>query len=196
MNFKQKLTTGLATGTALATMFSTAAFAADVDVSGNALSHNNVVVADVNVVAVEQNNTQVVSNVVKTTSNTGGNVSSFNLGGGSVNTGNSVTNVTNTTTGGNNTAVIAGCGCDDEEDTVTVSGNLFSSTNVGVVYLKLAKYKLNNTQVVSNKVKTKSNTGKNAVMFTLGGGGITTGASRTTVTNTVTGGSNGLVVTP
>ena len=196
MNFKQKLTTGLATGTALASMFSTVAFAADVDVSGNVLTSTSVHVVESNTTSVEQNNSQHVVNVVNASSNTGGNSSSFNVGGGAVVTGAATTNVTNTTTAGNNTAIVAGCGCASDPTSVTVGGNVLSSVHVGVFKVKSTSYTQNSSQGVLNLVNAKSNTGKNKVMFTVGGGVIGTGPARTNVTNTVTGGSNGLVVTP
>lgn len=192
MNIKQKLTTGLATGTALATMFSSAAFAADVTVSGNGLSSNNVTVVESNNTVVTQSNTQVVTNVVNSSANTGGNTAAFNMGGTGTMTGAATSNVTNTTTGNSNVATV-GCQCPTTPSTVSVMGNFLSSTNVGVVKMNNSFVGQNNSQTVTNVVNSRANSGKNRSFFNMGASGFFTGPATSNVTNTVNGSSNQLM---
>lgn len=189
MNFTQKLTTGLATGTALATVFSSAAFATNVNVSGNGFSSNHVAVVESNNTFVSQNNTQVVTNVVSSSANTGGNTSAFNMGGSITHTGAATSTVTNTTTGNGNVAEV-GCGCPTTPTNVRVTGNVLSHTNVGVVKMNNTVVGQNNTQIVTNVVKSQANSGKNGSYLNMGFGGTGTGPATSTVTNTVYGSGN------
>ena len=194
MNIKQKLTTGLAAGTAMATMFSSAAFAANVNVSGNMLSKNNVVVVEANKTVVSQSNAQVVTNVVNSNANTGGNKSAFNMGSTGIVTGPASSTVTNTTIGGDNTALV-GCGCPTTPTNVKVAGNMLSTTNVGVVKVNTTSVGQSNVQSVTNVVNSQANTGKNNSLFNMGGSVVGTGPAGSAVKNFVVGGSNG-VATP
>lgn len=194
MNFKQKLTTGLATGTALVTIASTAAFASTVTVSGNGFSSTNVMVMESNNTVVAQNNTQVVTNVVTSSANTGGNGAAFNMGGTSMQTGPATSVVRNVTTGNGNAAQV-GCGCDSTPSVTKVNGNFFSSTNVGVVKVKNTFVGQNNTQVVNNGVFSSVNTGMNGSLFNMGASKFVTGPAGSSVTNVVNGSVNE-VMTP
>lgn len=96
MNFKQKITTGLATGAVLLGTIAPAAFAAtSVHISGNgAFSENRVNVSQSNSLRVAQSNDASINNTVNASSNTGGNNAGFNTGGSvAIVTGSSSTNV-------------------------------------------------------------------------------------------------------
>lgn len=77
---------------------------------------------------------------------------------------------------------------------VVVAGNgAFSTNKVGVFKLTLNTKTQNNTSVVSTKVTTLQNTGGNSSSFNTGGANtITTGPATSTVTTTVTGGTNNM----
>ncbi|HVF69313.1 MAG TPA: CHRD domain-containing protein [Xanthomonadales bacterium] len=103
MNFKQKITTGLATGAVLLSAIAPAAFAAtSVHISGNgAFSQNRVNVSQSHSLSASQSNNANISNSVNVSSNTGGNNASFNTGGsvavvsGDANTHVGISNIAN-----------------------------------------------------------------------------------------------------
>lgn len=199
MNFKQKLTAGFATGTAMVTVFSTAAFA-NVTVNGNGpFSNNSVLVSENTSTVVSQSNSTNVVNSVNTVSNTGNNSSGFNVGGsGNVTSGNVTTNVNVTTDGGNNTATVSGCGCPEDATTVKVNGNgPFSNSSVVVSKNKVSVFGQANSFNAYNGVNTKSNTGGNSSSFNvMSNKTVKSGNVTTNVTVKNKGGNNKLMVNP
>lgn len=200
MNFKQKLTAGFATGTAMLTVFSTAAFANTVTVNGNGpFSNNSVKVLENTTTVVNQSNSTTSFNSVNTVSNTGNNTASFNVGGtGSVTSGNVTSTVTVKNVGGSNSAEVEGCGCPEGDTTVRVVGNGPFSNNPVVVSKKtVSMYGQGNSFQAVNSVNTVSNTGGNSSMFNvMSGSTVKSGNVVTNVTVKNKGGHNMLKVTP
>jgi hypothetical protein len=199
MNFKQKLTTGFATGTAMVTVFSTAAFA-NVTVNGNGpFSSNSVLVSENTTTVVSQSNSTNVVNSVNTVSNTGNNSSSSNVGGsGNVTSGDVTTNVTVSNVGGSNTATVSGCGCPADATTVKVNGNgPFSNNSVVVSKNKMSVFGQHNSFNAYNGVNTTSNTGGNSSSFNvMSNKTVKSGNVTTNVTVKNKSGHNMLMVTP
>lgn len=198
MNIKAKLSTGLATGAFVASMFASSAMAADVVVSGNgAGSENGVVVASEKNTVVGQLNVMVVENVVTAKSNTGGNKANGNTGAGNVEvvSGNATTDVTITNIGGDNTATVNDCGCPDEDVNVKIKDNGRNSVN-GVVLSKTTNsiFLQGGVMLVGNSVTAKAKTGKNKANNNTGKGtkSVTSKNAKTTVNVRNVGGSNTL----
>ena len=196
MTIKQKLTTGMAAGTMLASVFSASAFAAtDVVIADNGNnSLNGVLVVNVNANTVTQSNTAVLTNNVTTTGNTGGNTVNGNNGAGdkSVTSGNVTNDVTVRNTSGNNVATVSNCGCDEDVD-IRVRDNGNKSINLGgVVNWNQSSTTQTNTAILSNTVNTKGKTGKNKANNNNGQGdkSVTTKDVTNTVTVTNKSGSN------
>jgi len=198
MNIKAKLSTGLATGAFVASMFASSAMAADVVVSGNgAGSENGVVVASEKNTVVGQLNVMVVENVVTAKSNTGGNKANGNTGAGNVEvvSGNATTDVTIANIGGDNTATVNDCGCPDEDVNVKIKDNGRNSVN-GVVLSKTTNsiFLQGGVMLVGNSVTAKAKTGKNKANNNTGKGtkSVTSKNAKTTVNVRNVGGSNTL----
>lgn len=199
MNFKQKLTTGMATGTLLAAVMSASAFATTVTVSGNGNFSGTVVnVNESSVNSVTQTNTTSVVNSVNTSAYTGGNSSSFNVGGNtSVVSGDVTNDVRVNNVVGSNQAAVTDCGCGGT-DTVRVTGTgNFSFTSVGLTNSKVALYGQNNFTTLMNGVNTGGNTGGNSASFNVRGTKtVRSGAVTNTVRLNNRIGSNWLMVNP
>lgn len=194
----RKLVAGLATAGLIASVMAPAAFAADIDISGNGnKSDNNVLVGSLNVNAVGQENNTTANTTVVNTANTGGNKANGNTGDGGVaiETGDATNSTMVTVTGGDNDATLPDpCGCQGVDSiSITDNGNK-SNNNVAVLSA--------NINLVGQKSKTKANTtvvntaktGKNKANNNTGGGsvGVSTGAALNRTRVTVTGGSNTL----
>jgi hypothetical protein len=203
MTLKYKIASGLAAGTMLASMVSTAAFAdTTVTVSGNGNGSTNGVTVDQDTTNVNgQLNLLLAENNVDSNANTGGNSASHNNGKGnsSVDTGNATSNVTITNQTGNNTITTDGsCTC-GSDTTVKVKGNDKDSENTVDVSSDTDNWNIQaNVLAVSNGVTTHAKTGKNKANHNNGKGNkkVTTGNSHSTVTVTNKTGNNTLTVNP
>lgn len=200
MSIKQKLTAAAALGSLAASAFApVSAFAANnVKVNNNGRgSENTVRIKDKKKTKVSQYNSTIVGTFVGLFSNTGGNKANDNGGSGAVDldTGNVTNNVTITVDGGSNTATLPDCGCDEENNDVTVNGNRRNSTNtVRISSKSKTVVEQGNETVVESAIVTGSNTGDNQANDNNGGGekSINTGNVSNTVGITVTGSTNEL----
>ncbi|MBI2031179.1 MAG: hypothetical protein HYT08_01055 [Candidatus Levybacteria bacterium] len=199
MNIKTKIAGAIATGTILATVLTSGAFAATntVNVKNNGVGSTNTVVAvNKQKTKVRQTNLTGVLNLTGVHQDTGGNSANGNTGGGTkdVDSGNATSTVTNTTTTGGNTATVDPCECDGTND-ITIQGNGVGSHNT-VIAVNKSKTKVSqfNGTLVVNGTYVSQNTGGNTANGNTGSGNVTvdSGNANSTVTNTTTTGGNTL----
>lgn len=200
MNIKTKIAGAIATGTILATAFTSGAFAATntVTVKNNGAGSTNTVIAvNKQKTKVRQTNLTAVVNLTGVNQDTGGNKANGNTGGGevTVDSGTATSNVTNTTTTGGNTASVDPCVCESGTNDITIQGNGARSTNT-VIAVNKNKTKVSqfNGTLVVNGTHVSQNTGGNQANGNTGNGGVTvdSGNASSTVTNTTTTGGNEL----
>lgn len=200
MNIKTKIAGAIATGTILAAVFTSGAFAATntVTVKNNgAGSTNTAISVNKQKTKVRQTNLAVVGNLTGVIQDTGGNKANGNTGGGgvSVDSGNATTHVTNTTTTGGNTANINSCECDPGSNDITIQGNGAGSANTVVAVNKsTTKVSQFNGALVINGTFVAQNTGGNQANGNTGSGGVdvNSGNAEATVTSTTTTGGNSM----
>lgn len=194
MNIKQKIGAGLATALMLGGMFAVSAHAATIKISGNGEgSHNTVNATHVNVSKVKQKTTTLAFTWVSSSANTGGNTANSNTGGSVSNTsGSADSTVTTTVTGGSNVATVTPCGCVPDDSSVTISRNGEDSHNtVNVTDVNVSKTSQSSTTVAITGVSSSADTGGNTANGNTGGSVTqTSGDASSTVTTTVSGGSN------
>ena len=173
-----------------------AAFAADLEISGNGVhSDNNITVVTTNVFDLNQTNNTDVDLNINATAKTGKNTANDNTGGNvTIDTGNATSNVTVVVTGGSNDATVTPCGCDETTLSALISGNGGHSNNdVTKVKTNVNTNKQKTKTKVKGRVNSKAKTGKNTANDNTNGTvDVTTGNGNATVDVTVEGGSNTL----
>lgn len=193
-----KTATGIAAVGLLFATMAPAAFA-DVEISGNGSGSSNGVSLTVsNLCKVKQSSNTTAVTTVTSSASTGGNTASSNTGGSvTIDTGDATSTVETTVTGGSNVAVDPCCGCEPAAaPDVLISGNGENTSNgvtLAVEAKKVVKQKSNTTAVTT--VTSRAKTGKNKAKYNTGEGAnvaITTGGATSSVTTSVTGGSNSL----
>lgn len=196
MNIKQKVSAAVATAVMVGGLMAPMASAADITVSGNGSnSTNNVTVVNSNNTTVAQGSATVAVTVVSSSATTGGNTANGNTGNGGVDvtSGNATSNVTTTVTGGSNVATVTPCGCEAPDSTIKVKDNRAKSKNTVTTVNSNSQVVLQGTFTGAGTfVGSTAKTGKNKANKNTGKGNVsvTSGNSHSTVTTTVTGGSN------
>ena len=161
VNFKTRISTGIATATILLNVLTPLAYAdTTIEISGNGNGSNNTVnVTNNDTTDINQTNSFNVTLNVSSKAYTGNNEASNNTGGNvTIDTGNATSNVTVDVSGGYNIANIP-CACSNTTDNITISGNGNNSNNTSnVTNKKDKKVKQSNSGGVGGSVKSKSKT--------------------------------------
>jgi len=126
-----KLGTAISTGALMLGLLAPAAYAAELEISGNGTSsNNNITVTETTTANLTQKNKTSVNMTLNATANTGNNSANNNTGGNTtIDTGNATANVLVVVTGGSNEATLNDCGCPESTDSALISGNGDSSSN-------------------------------------------------------------------
>jgi len=199
MNIKAKIAGAIATGTILATVFASGAFASTntVTIKNNGAGSTNTAIAvNKQKTKIKQANTTAVINLTGIDQDTGGNKANSNTGSGNVNvdSGNATVNLTNTTKTGGNTLSLNPCECNGTNE-IIIQGNGTRSTNtvIAVNESKTNVLQFNETLVV-NGTDVSQNTGGNTANNNTGTGTVAVDSGNATVnlTNTTTTGGNTL----
>jgi hypothetical protein len=195
--FMKKLVTGAVSAAIAMASFAPAAFAADLEITGNGMgSSNTIVVTNTSTCSVTQKANTNVEALVGASASTGGNTASYNTGGDtSITTGDATATATMTVIGGSNTATDPCCCTPTSEPPSTeISGNGVDTTNAVVLAdVKSSTIKQKAKTSVGALVKAKAKTGKNKAKYNTGGTtSVNTGAATSTSELLVEGGVNTL----
>lgn len=199
--YRYKLAGAMATGALILQLLSPAAYAAELEISGNGKGSNNTInVTQSNECTIKQKSNTTVGAVVVASADTGNNTANGNTGGNvTINTGNANATANMTVTGGSNTIDGDACCCQPlETSNATISGNgKWSNNTINETQTQNTTKKQKTNTTVSALVGAKAKTGKNkANGNTNGTVNVSTGNANATANLTVTGGSNTLNVTP
>ncbi len=196
---KRQIIAVLAAGSTALSGLSPMAVAAELTITGNGSSSDNVIrVEQSNRTTVVQSNSAIVTNAVSNNSSTGGNRANDNTGGDvMIKTGDARSNTTIENKLNNNMAKVDCCEAEDLD--VRISGNGSSSDNrVEVGNGKRGSETQvfqNNEAVVTNTVESEARTGENDARRNTGGDvTVRTGDASTNVTISTTANANVAVV--
>ena len=197
MTLTRRITTAVATGTLLLNAFTSSAFAATIQISGNGdSSSSNAAVNISQNTVVTQNNVANITNNVNADANTGGNDANKNNGGNvTIDTGNANTTVNVTNNANTNVASVDCCGVANNVS-VNISDNAGDTTNNASLNLtnNTTVYQ-NNDAYVTNNVDADAKTGYNEANKNNGGDvEITTGNATTNVSVNTTANVNSATI--
>lgn len=178
---KRFVASTIATGALILSSFSTTAFAATVQVSGNGSgSDNNVQLNNTQSNTVVQNNSANITNTITSNSSTGNNNANDNTGGDvTIDTGNASTRTVVDNKANLNRADVNSCGCATATDVAIVGNGSDSNNKVKVNASQDNSIYQTNDALFNNQVTSNANTGGNDANRNTGGLG---GAAVTVIT--------------
>jgi len=133
-------------------------------IDGNgAFSDNSIHISSNNTTRISQDNTANINNTVNANANTGGNSSGFNTGGDTrSDTGDAQTNVRIDNDVNKNVLSVDGCGCNNNDTHLSITGNgAFSENKIHADQNKTLDIDQNNDAHIDNHVNANTNTGDN-----------------------------------